>query len=569
MSLLDLRNKLIALLGALLLLAGVGLLLWAVDHIPTQQRWAAAQTAALAEVKPSAPPAAAPQPPQAVVVVLLPGVPAEVQRSSEQLAAQQGWRLATSPEPNPTLQLDLNAAAGELLYTQTFAAATRFDRIDPQIEWATLQAVWQGADQSQFTAVAVLSPTLPALHALLGAPGPTVRGYTTAAEVSTAARAAEPTLALLPFEELEPRLVVLAVAGQNPVENANRFDAAAYPLAVSTYLHQLDKPAPAASSVAAELRQHIPRGNRDPARLTVIAMTGVTALCRMTAAQMDREGNDWPALVVGTELAAADITHISNEVPFVPGCETDTRGNNLTFCSKPEYMATLQASGADIIGLTGNHQNDYGREDALRSLAIYAAAGLKLYGGGENSAAALAPLYLAHNGNRLAFLGANSYGPQFAWATADLPGSARFDRETMAATISAIKADGKADVVLAELQYQETYNVQPLVDQRNDFRALARAGADIVTGVQSHVPQAVEFEEGKLILYGLGNLYFDQMYNQATREGLIVKHTIYAGRHLSTQILTTLLYEYGQPRWMTPVEREQLLQRVFSASYWE
>ncbi len=105
-------------------------------------------------------------------------------------------------------------------------------------------------------------------------------------------------------------------------------------------------------------------------------MTGVTAMVRFTAEQMDRRGPAWPAEVVGPELAAADITAISNEVPFVPDCETNTDEDNLVFCSKLDYMETLTASGADIIGLTGNHQNDYGLEDALTSLNIYEDAGL-------------------------------------------------------------------------------------------------------------------------------------------------------------------------------------------------
>ena len=166
---------------------------------------------------------------------------------------------------------------------------------------------------------------------------------------------------------------------------------------------------------------------------------------------------------------------------------------------------------------------------------------MPVYGGGADKASAFAPLFLEHNGNKLAFLGANSYGPDSAWATEFSPGSAPFDLAIMSAAIRSIKEEGEADVVFTELQYQESYDVTPLYDQRLDFGALARAGADIVTGVQSHVPQAVEFVEGNLVLYGLGNLYFDQMWTEDTREGLIVKHTIYAGRHISTQLLPTLL----------------------------
>ncbi len=474
---------------------------------------------------------------------------------------------ATAAEAAPgILHFDLNQTAADGSYQYTFVAATRFDSIGVTLTQTSLQRAWVG-ESPQFAAVAVLSETLPLLSQLLDEPGTTVQGYATQAEVVAAAWGETPTLVLLPFDQLAPRLLVLPLDGQNPIENSNKFDAKRYPLVASIYAHITADHEPV-QQAAQRLLDALPLGNRDPDRLTVIAMTGVTAMVRLTAAEMDKRGYGWPAEVVGPELAAADITAISNEVPFVPGCETDTRMENLTFCSKPEYMETLTASGVDIIGLTGNHQNDYGRTDAVTSLDIYEAAGLPVYGGGRNKEEAFAPLYLEHNGNRLAFLGANSYGPRFAWATDDAPGSAEFDLNIMSATVRNIKELDRAAVVLVEFQYQESYNPTPLLDQRQNFNAVVRAGADIVTGVQSHVPQGMEFTDGKLVLYGLGNLYFDQMWSQATREGLIVKHTIYNNRHLSTQIFTTILYDYGQPRWTTPTENEAILQRVFGASYW-
>ena len=124
------------------------------------------------------------------------------------------------------------------------------------------------------------------------------------------------------------------------------------------------------------------------------------------------------------------------------------------------------------------------------------------------------------------------------------------------------------DLVLVELQWEESYDTLPIQSQIDGFRALSDAGADIVTGVQSHVPQAVEFRNGREILYGLGNLFFDQMWSQATREGLIPRQTIYDGRHLSTKLLTTVLEDFAQPRWASEAEREAILQRVNTASGW-
>ena len=576
-----------------MILGGVGLLLWLLLNLPhatdsntrtvlasdnaiqtadtvVTNNAAQAMTALSATVASDALTAAP------VVLGLAAGLPTDLVTLASSAALSQTDLLTVAlasdkVDPAVTLQFAYTGQANEAVYTYTFAAATRFDTIETALTWQEVKDAWLGKN-ARFSAVAVLTDTLPALTQVLGKAGSAVVSYATQPEVVEAAWAdvpeVAPVLVLLPFDLLEPRLAVFSIDGQTPVENANKFAADTYPLVATVYAQDLSK-TPAEQMTVQALLKELPAGNRDPGRLTVVAMTGVTAMVRLTAEQMDERGVDWLAEVVGPELASADITAISNEVPFVPDCETNTSMDNLTFCSKPEYMAALTDSGVDIIGLTGNHQNDYGREDAVTSLDIYDEAKLPVYGGGRNKEEAFAPFYMEHNGNRLAFLGANSYGPQFAWATDTQPGSAQFDLNIMSATIRNIGQLDRADIILAELQYQESYDVVPLFDQRQNFNALIRAGADIVTGVQSHVPQAMEFTEGKLVLYGLGNLFFDQMWSQTTREGMIVKHTIYDHRHISTQVFTTLLYDYGQPRWATPEERESILKRVYGASYWQ
>ena len=488
--------------------------------------------------------------------------------------AQQVTIQSVGADSQVDLTVNFDKQGSAITYQQLYVAATRFDRIDLDLSWQELEVLWRSAEgdaaATGFEEIAVPAEMKAGLEKLLGPAGTAVRELASDSELAAVDVAwNEPTtLLLLPFEELVPRLAVFALDGQKPIENANRFDAGSYPLVLPLYLHNQAEDTARANKLD-EIIAQLPTTNRDPSRLTVLAMTGVTAMVRYTAKQMDELGNAWPAEVVGAELAAADITHISNEVPFVADCETDIRPDNLNFCSKHEYFETLEACGVDIIGLTGNHQNDYGRAAALDSLEFYQNAGVPVYGGGVNKEAAFAPLYYEHNGNRLAFLGANSYGPEFAWATDNEPGSAEFDLNIMSATIRSIHSRDLADVVLTELQYQERYDVSPLLEQRVDFNALIHAGADIVTGVQSHVPQSMEFTDGRLILFGLGNLFFDQMTRQDTREGMFVKHTIYDGRHISTQIFTTLIYDAGQPRWTTSEEREALLTRVFDVSYWE
>lgn len=585
-----LPRPLLFVVSGAMVLAGLTLLIWSLVRMPrlfTASSAPAASVAAPAEIPwpPTGTPAAPTAPleaatatwtptPSPVVVSLTQDLPRELLDAAAQTVVSSteasAIHLVSGDSPTATLRLNLEPAGGAPVYRAVYAVASRFDTIHPVISSTLVVDLWRGQAQPEvnpYTQVAVLSETLPSLVALLGPAGPGVQGYGDMDALTDRVWADRETLALVPFQRLNPELAAFAVDGQNPVENDNRFHLAAYPFVLTVYAHAAAAH-PDNDRVLAAFLARSGRTNRDPAHLTVLAMTGVTAMVRQTGARMEEYGPTWVAEVVGPELAAADITHVSNEVPFVPGCQIDTNPDLLTFCSPPSFLQALEAVGADIIGLTGNHQNDYGRADALASLDIYAEAGLPVYGGGRNKEEAFRPLYYQDHGNRLAFLGANSYGPPFAWATDDGPGSAEFDLNILSATIRNVKAKDKAELVLVELQYQESYDVQPLFEQRQDFRALARAGADIVTGVQSHVPQAFEFQEGRLIAYGLGNLFFDQM-GTTTREGLILKHTFYRGRHLSTQVLTTRIYDYGQPRWTTPEEREQILRRVFGASYWE
>lgn len=373
-------------------------------------------------------------------------------------------------------------------------------------------------------------------------------------------------LGILAFDQLEPVYKVIKVDGANPADN--RFVTDGYPLAA-----QVAAQGPASTDVADLLTNAItPATNRDPDKLTTLVMNGVTAMARVTAKRMEQKGYDYPARVIGPELSAADITHISNEIPFIEGCKVNASANNLKFCSKPEYWKALELVGTDIVGLSGNHVNDFGRKGARESLAFYKQIGIPVYGSGLNEEEACKPLLLEDHGNRFAFIAALAYQPRAAWATPTEPGACYYynNRQKIMAMIEELSQ--QVDVVAVELQFYETYKPRPTGKQVKEFRALRAAGADIVTGVQSHVPQALEPYGAKtdggpgVIAYGLGNFFFDQMWSQPTRDELYLRHTIYDGRLIHTEILTGVLYDYAQPHWATPKQRARILKRIFNAA---
>jgi len=365
--------------------------------------------------------------------------------------------------------------------------------------------------------------------------------------------------AIVPFDQLEPRWKVLAIDGQNPLWNT--FDPAGYPLKLHFQLDPI--PYPLAAT------------NRDPSRLTVLAMTGVTALVRGTADRMERKGLLYPGEEVRSVLIQADLAHISNEIPFVDGCpEPDPYSDSLVFCSDPRYIALLEDVGTDVVELTGNHTRDHGSPPFLNTLDMYNQRGWAYFGGGADLADSQKSIQITHNGNRLAFIGCNFAGPDFAWATLDRPGSAPCDFAFLQAEVSRLRALGSLPVVT--FQYNEYYMPYPTPYEREDFRLMAEAGAVIVSGSQSHVPAAMEFYGPSLLHYGLGNLFFDQMayplpngeMTDATRNLFIDRHVFYNGRYINTELLTYRLEDYSRPRPMTANERRLFLQFIFDAAGW-
>jgi hypothetical protein len=379
------------------------------------------------------------------------------------------------------------------------------------------------------------------------------------------------SLALVEFGDLQPKWKVLTLDGLSVLDK--QLDVDQYALTVKFGLFENNKTAAKVSNPT-ELMA-LPKTNRDIDKMTVLVMTGVTALVRMTAQKMEEKGVTYPGEAIRDWLKNADITHISNEVSFNPKCPPPN-GLKMTlhFCSDPKYIELLEYVGADVIDLTGNHQNDYGRDALTFSLDLYKQHGMKTFAAGNDANEARQPITMEDHGNKIAFIGCNPAGPELDWATDTKAGSAKCDMPYMESQIQQLTSQGYQ--VIADFQYFENYGYTPSVGQYRDFRAVSKAGAVIVQGDQAHFTQIMEFNGEQFIHYGLGNLFFDQMHVDVngttitqTRREVIDRHIFYNGKYISTQLLTAMLEDYAQPMPMTTDERTQLLSDLFKASGWQ
>ncbi len=384
---------------------------------------------------------------------------------------------------------------------------------------------------------------------------------------------------ILPFGDLDTRLKVISIDGISPLfKDYNPIDD---PLTQS-YILAATKAG--SEIITDELKDSLisilPATNRDPEKLTTLVMTGVTALVRATAYRMEQHGVLYPGEKIVHWLADADLTHISNEVSFYEDCPfPDPRQESLFFCSDPKYIELLEYIGADIIELTGNHNNDMlyarGVDVVPFTLDLYDQYGMVYYGGGRDLAEAQTPLLIEHHGNKFAFIGCNAFGPDFAWATTTRGGAAPCDDfQWMATEVNRLISEGYLPI--ATYQYFEDYYNFAVEHHIRDYGLMAEAGAVIVNGSQAHRPKAMAFEHDAFIDYGLGNLFFDQKWYedeagnviQQTAWVSIQRHTFYDNQHVSIELLTAQLEDFAQPRPMTETERQVFLDELFTASGW-
>jgi len=449
--------------------------------------------------------------------------------------------------------------------TWVYALVAPFSTVTDGVTSDELKAAWNASPSGPLggSPLWVTGSTLAALTALWGPPTPGAVQATYVDLLIERLWQNQPSWGIIPFEELDTRLKVLTIDGQAPIHND--FDLASYPLKIDFALHAVDQE-PATLSLS------LPDTNHDPSKLTTIIMTGVTALVRATAYTMETKGVTYPGRDIRDFMRAADITHISNEIPFFTGCDFPNPNRyKLVFCSDPKYIELLKDVGADVVELTGNHFADYGPGAMLETLDIYYQNSIPYYGGGADLDDALKPLLIQHNGNLIAFIGCNPVDlGKPPVATEDKPGAAPCSHSFLVNTIEDL--DELGYVVIATFQHREYYSADARPDQLEDFHRVADAGATIVSGSQAHYAQMMEFYDDSFIHYGLGNLFFDQMgdvpYYPGIRREFIDRYTIYNGKLISVELLTMMLEDYSRPRPMTPDERASFLNEYFVHSGW-
>jgi hypothetical protein len=256
-----------------------------------------------------------------------------------------------------------------------------------------------------------------------------------------------------------------------------------------------------------------------------------TLVCAVGDVFVNEDDPHYSFSLVAPLLNAADVVLGNSEGVYSDRVEqAPTAG--IAMRIETSMAAGLGDAGFDVMGLANNHSVDGGHGALLDTIETFRAQGIESLGAGKDLDEARKPVFVEHDGQRIAFLATASYYPAGYEARPGVPGlnPLRFynhysssamevfhcpgaapdvlvvpdaaDREALLEGIRDAKA--QADTVIVTFHWGES--VKPYIVQdfeRETARLAIDAGADIVLCGHHHVARGIDVYEGAPIFHGL------------------------------------------------------------------
>ncbi len=242
----------------------------------------------------------------------------------------------------------------------------------------------------------------------------------------------------------------------------------------------------------------------------VVIFAGDMMFDRSIRTAMREQGDDHVFSCIEAVLLDADIVVANLEGPITdhPSKSEYSKPrdeNNYTFTFPTSTAGLLYRHHIRLVNVGNNHIMNFGRDGLLQTKEWLERAGVE-YFGDPDSPEAERVAHKTVNGIPFAFVNWSDW-------TSD-----KTDH-----TVAQVRAEHDAGyTVVVYTHWGEEY-----VPPSDRVRALAHqfvdAGADIVIGTHPHVVLEHEVYNGKHIYYSIGNFIFDQYFNDAVREGLLVE----------------------------------------------
>lgn len=223
--------------------------------------------------------------------------------------------------------------------------------------------------------------------------------------------------------------------------------------------------------------------------------------------------NDLMEEIINADLAVANLECplITHETPIFKDA---VLGANIT------CVQGLAAAQWDLLNLANNHSFDHGAEGLLKTLEAVKDAGLSVVGAGSNIEEAKKPFIKEIKGERIVIY--SMAEREFSMADENTPGANPLDLINFVNAINVYKQQGTFIVLL---HGGKEYYPYPSPEMVRRCRFMVDMGADAVICCHTHCALPWEFYADRPIVYGLGNLIFEPVRENAAswHEGYLAK----------------------------------------------
>jgi poly-gamma-glutamate synthesis protein (capsule biosynthesis protein) len=264
-------------------------------------------------------------------------------------------------------------------------------------------------------------------------------------------------------------------------------------------------------------------------------------------------GTEYPLQKVKDIFLKDDWTVVNLECVLADSAKGENKKQTYRFRGPSSFTDILSSSGVDMVNLSNNHTDDYGKTGMQSTKDILTKAGIK-YCHNEDV------YILEKDGIRIAFMGINV-------TEYDTLGKELNER------IASLKAEENCQFVVVNFHYGWEYSFVHNKKQRLTSHEVILSGADLVVGTHPHVVQGIENYKNRLILYSIGNFSFggNRKLNSRSLQAYIaqVKVTFEDGVFKSQQLTIIPVHTTGiqpgndyQPYLVTGEEAQAVIERI-------
>ena len=228
------------------------------------------------------------------------------------------------------------------------------------------------------------------------------------------------------------------------------------------------------------------------------------------------EDYDYPLANVRRIFEADDFTLANLEGPLTgDGPKSEKQ---FVFRGPAEYTNILTGSSVEAVTTANNHSWDYG------------------YAGQVDTNEALDAAGISHAGREGSYLHTTASGLTIGVYCDDF----YFEKAHMEEAIASLREQG-AEVVVCAFHWGEEKAYTPNFDQKTWAHIAIDAGADIVAGHHPHVLQPIEYYNGGVILYSLGNFCYGGSLTPYDKDTAIVQQQFVRGEDGSLTMGDTVI----------------------------